>query len=406
MQCTGFLACAAIALSTAASAQDSEPPPTQYVRAVDAIEQAYIEKCGPDAETIEVDDGEVRHVALIRNQSGPVVIAACLEKSRVVYPLEVDTLSSALVFMAYKPFAPFWPYAEARWGDDLGKLRQRLAERARTASPAYSSYAVRPATAEAINRARRLLAIGYFDEAKAGLSARSGEILAGRKRKDRDKFDLVMLALTRASVERFQNGYGAAADYLAEFARTVEVGSDYATNLTINRAAYLAEGGRTAQALELLKPTYDLYETGVSNNKKAYQFGGSEREFSWILACSYAREGQAALAARYAAIVNSAEERPRDEYLVTTKPSSAIRMRMTRCMDDPEGYFAVWHDSRPAVLSYAWLDFQNGARVINGVARPWAARPEAAELGSKYRQLPERYGPALNMWQAAAAAAR
>jgi len=79
---------------------------------------------------------------------------------------------------------------------------------------------------------------------------------------------------------------------------------------------------------------------------------------------------------------------------------------MTRCMDDPEGYFAVWHDSRPAVLSYAWLDFQNGARVINGVARPWAARPEAAELGSKYRQLPERYGPALNMWQAAAAAAR
>ena len=111
-------------------------------------------------------------------------------------------------------------------------------------------------------------------------------------------------------------------------------------------------------------------------------------------------------AGEYAAIVNSAVETPRDPYLQTTKPSTYIKLRMSRCMDDPDGYFATWRKADVAPLSSLWVELQRGGeRASGGVRRDWAwTRPERAELGSDYRQLPERYLPALTGWQTPAAA--
>ena len=120
-----------------------------------------------------------------------------------------------------------------------------------------------------------------------------------------------------------------------------------------------------------------------------------------ILACAYAHKGQQETADRYEAIVTSAPEQPQDRYLARTKSSTSIKLRMYRCMDDPEGYFATWRGASEPALSPAWLEFQQSAAVpLSGVARAWtASRPEAVEISADYRQLPERFLPALTRWQ-------
>lgn len=413
------LALASLALGSAAAAQapatvaDPAPPAVMIVPSPPPIRVVpptpswaftlYSSECGPGALSAAIDTPDAKRAVLPRNQDGPLLLIACDDTAHTAKPVIVDTLDSALVFLAYKPFEPFWPQAEELWGDDLGKLRAELHDRALSLRSSQSSYAVGAETAVAINKGHALVALGYFDEARAIMAARMSELLEMRERGElEDDFDLVLLAIAQAAGERAQHGYAAAADFLAGFMRTVDVDEDYAINLTVNRAAYLAEAGRYNESLALLKPAQLAFEQQMINDEN-YHIGGSEREFSWILACAYSQKGDAREAAQFAEVVNSAEESPMDEYMQATKPSTLIRLRMTRCSNDPQGYFAAWRKSSQPILSPAWLEFQKEGATRLGVPRKWVStRPEARDIAALYRQLPPRYEPALRRWRPAA----
>jgi hypothetical protein len=183
----------------------------------------------------------------------------------------------------------------------------------------------------------------------------------------------------------------------------VPIEPGHAVNLAINHAALLAEAGRDAEALALLRPTFAAFQEDVPRG--AHKISGSDREFAWIFACIHARMGQSKDARRYEEIVTEARERPRDDLLSMTKSTTDIKQRMYRCMNSPTGYLAAWRRADEPILSSAWLEFQQrGERPQTGLARGWGALPEAQAFAANYRQLPERYLPALTLWRDGGAA--
>jgi hypothetical protein len=398
------------ATASAANAQGGppisvEPPPIMIVeQPVETMEQQFYEiECTARRPMVVVDEARAVRAFVVEGVE-PLTLIVCSHWDRTGYAVRIDTLATALVFMAYKPFEPFWPEAEARWGADLAKLRQDLREAATVQIEDRYPYAVRARTVAAISAAQTLASIGYFDEARARLTGQTNALIERRARGTRDlDFDLVMLALNQAAIEMQASNHAAGANFLATFAEAVPVEPVYRVNLSINRAAYLVESGHPKEALELLLPEYESFRAGKGEDRETYQVGGSDREFAWILSCAYANTDQPEKARLFAAIVTSAEETPRDQYMRVTKPSTAIKRRLYRCMDSPIRYFAAWREANEYVLSPAWLEFQHsGEMIMSGVPRPWVAtRPEAAELSADYRQLPERYLPALRRWQAA-----
>ncbi|MBD3730102.1 MAG: hypothetical protein IE933_10390 [Sphingomonadales bacterium] len=399
-------ALAAVA-APAAFAQGSAPqirtvaaPPAQ------PIDPHYTAYCAKDRLSVPYDGGPVNRLTFFSDEGKPALIALCSDRYRSAAILQVEDLRSALAFMAYKPFAPFWPAAEQRWGADLGKLRADVkADAEETDGSTYSyGHMVTSKTARIIDQAHRLTDIGYFGEALALLDTREADLI--RKAGDEPHygdygFDLAMLAITHASTLTAQHGPGAAADYLASFSETHDVGPDYAINLAINRAAYLAEAERADEALAVLLPAWQLFR-GDTTAPENYQISGSDREFSWILGCAYWQQGKRDKAERYIASVDSAVEQPADPFLAKTKRSTLIRLRMHACMDDADGYFASWDQAQEPILSAAWIEFQRGATTgVVSNRKPWIENdPRAAKIGAKYRQLPESYQPALHRWAA------
>jgi hypothetical protein len=352
--------------------------------------------------SVVVEKDPIQRITLPSGDARPLSVMACIDRLQVGFPVPIETIEAALVFLSYKPFAPFWPVAEAQWGPGLERLREDLAQEARrkSATTAGLDGLVRSRTAAELNVARALLPLGYFAEAKDRLDARIDDVIANRASGTRDlDFDLVMLAAVRASVVDAELGPGAAARFLDEFASRVPIEPDLLVNLAINRAAYLVESERYEEALALLNPAYEQFQAGVAEQEN-YQIAGSQREFAWILACAHARLGAEQASQSYARLVTSAEETPTDSYLQRTKPSTYIKLRMYRCMNDSSGYFGTWRDANEPILSRAWLDFQLAKRrAFVGVERDWATLPEAAALSGEYRQLPDEYIPALTRWQ-------
>jgi hypothetical protein len=363
-------------------------------------QENYARYCNAGYPSVSLEKSRIERVVVLPDDGGPLVSVACVDSRKLGVALAVDSIGVALTFLAYKPFAPFWPEAEARWGADLSVLRQDLRERALQAvdyglTPGLS---VREETATARARASGLAQLGYFDESRAIYSARLAELLAAKAAGEQVDFDLVSMAITQAASIRYDAGPDASADFLADFAAAVPVGPGHAINLAINRAAYLAEADRHAEALALLTPTYMAYKEGVSDG--GFKISGSDREFAWIFACSYSHMGENRALRRYEAIVTEANERPRDQYLLMTKATTDIKQRMYRCMNNPAGYFATWRQGDEPILSSDWLEFQQrGERPQTGVPRGWGALAEAQMFAKDYRQLPDGYLPALRLWR-------
>ena len=387
------------------AAAEPQPPVTTVNDALRTIQAQgpqgyYARYCEAGYPSVSFDKPPIDRVVLLPDDGGLLTVAACLDSQKIGAPFAVDSIATALTFLAYEPFAPFWPEAEARWGADLSLLRQDLRERARraTASGRTSGLVMRDATATARLRSAMLAQLGYFDEARAIYAAHLEELVEDRADGDRVDFDLVMLALVQAANARLESGPEAGADFLADFASAVPIGPSDTINLTINRAAYLAEAGRHGEALALLTPAYEAFREDAPGGN--YNISGSDREFAWIFACIHWHLAENRASRRYEAIVTSAEERPRDQYLRMTKGTTDIKQRMYRCMNNPVGYLATWRRAEEPILSSAWLELQRrGERPQSGVARGWGTLPEAEALSSDYRQLPDRYLPALTVWR-------
>ncbi|GAA4643794.1 hypothetical protein GCM10023115_17540 [Pontixanthobacter gangjinensis] len=342
-------------------------------------------------------------LGFITNSGRYAQIAVCADMFGFAQLFPIKETRAALVFMSYKRMEQFWPAAEEKWGSDLSKLRETLREDNGYVPPSEYMYGrmVSASTRQSITQAKSLDYLGYTTTGLKELQERVDEIATPKRRRNSaDQFDLTMLAITYAAILVNSDGAQTAADYLSDFMGQHDVGADYLTNLKINQAAYLAEAGHHRDALELLEPTYDEYRQGETMSLN-YKVSGSDREFSWILACGHIGEGNAEKARPYLNVVETADELPDDAYLSETKRSSLIKMRFYRCTNDQDQYYSVWESSDISELSAVWLDFQRAAAKarFSGVRREWTHNSSRAQaIFADYRQLPERFTPALNGW--------
>ncbi|HEY6963744.1 MAG TPA: hypothetical protein VI407_00890 [Erythrobacter sp.] len=341
---------------------------------------------------------------------GPASLVLCIDQYKAALAIPVTSTDDALVIMAFKPFAPLWPAAEARWGSDLERLREEVRRTPLETALAAYPYAAQmdPATAEVFAASRTASAAGDHDRARALVEAelvRLGAIEAagranGRKKRDVEYgFEISLLIGRIANLEAYAKGPSAGADLLARLLEQYPLDEDYRANPVTNLGALLAEAGRSAEALAVIAP----FAEGIDPDRiqpERYQIPGSIREFSWIAACAQNGVAGASAADPYIRVVNSFRRGPVDPYVGWTRSNAAIKLRMYKCLGDMEGYAAAWRSEQPGPLSVLWLEFQEHGRSMVGHRRLDAPLRAAlaAEFARDYRELPESYRPALRAW--------
>lgn len=370
-----------------------------------ALHAAY---CGKDAVKIRDPQVPFARITFTTEPGQPARLILCLDAEKQAAAVPVNSLDGALVFMAYKPFAPFWPAAEARWGSDMSVLRDEI-----RATPIAESLAAYPYAqlmearyARAIAASRNAGDAGDHAEARALVEREIAHIAAleaKRPGKNDLGFEMSLLIGRLANLHAREAGPSAAADLMRDLVARHDLPEEYRTNTDINHAALLAEAGRADEAHAIIAPLMADFELRPEDADR-YQIPGSVREFSWIMACTLHLKGDTAGAVPYAAVVNAYDEQPIDPYVAWTKSSVSIRLRMNKCMNDREGWLATFRKSRPSILSPLWIELQEKGRAIVGRYRfeGMVASDEARTLAASYRQLPESYGPALKSWMPAA----
>ncbi len=407
---------AAFAAATV-SAQPTQPPPIASVRSpsspvptppyVNAETRAlYAAHCGKDATAPNIPGvPEGARIGFAADPGQPARLIVCIEPFGAGLPLPITTIDSALAFMAYKPFAPYWPAAEARWGNDMGVLRDEVRRTPIADALAGYPYAELMSKRSAVAQATAGVALvaGDYDQAQTVLQAELDRLAAlnvAMKGRADVGFEMSLLIGRLGNIAGKRDGPSAGADLIADLMARYQVAAEYRPNVDMNHAAMLAEAGRTAEALVIMRPMARGFGLDP-NDPERYEISGSMREVGWIMACALTREIGPEAAAPYAALVTSSEARPVDPYLNWTKSTVDIRLRMHKCLDDPKGFVAAMQTNEPPTLSLAWLEFQeHGPRTLIGHKNLAGLAAEAAATGitSEYRQLPDSYAPALRAW--------
>lgn len=362
--------------------------------------------CGKGAVTISDRRAGFARITFTAEQGQPARLILCLNDDKQAAAVPINSLDGALVFMAYKPFAPFWPAAEARWGSDLSALRYEI-----RATPIEQSLAGYPYArlmeyryARAMAASRNAGDAGDHAEARALVEREIARIAALEAKwpgkNDDLGFELSLLIGRLANLHARQEGPSAGADLMRELLANHPVPDQYRTNTDINHAALLAEAGRADEAYAIIAPLMADFQLRPEDADR-YNIPGSVREFSWIMACTLHQRGDAEGAVPYTAIVNSYDEQPIDPYVTWTKSSVSIRLRMNKCTNDREGWLASFRQSRPSILSPLWIELQDQGRPLAGHYRfeGLTASDEVRALAADYRQLPETYWPALRAWR-------
>ncbi|WAT18357.1 hypothetical protein OZN62_01910 [Aurantiacibacter sp. MUD11] len=394
-----------------ASAQDKPaqaPPPPVTVRQAappmpQALRDAYRDFCGDDHASVSLEGFGNFRVTLTPQRRGPDMLAECADTLEAARLTPVQNIDTALMALSFRPFAPFWPTMEERWGSDLQRLRDQLEEEARDARDIGLGLSMASFVRRDIARAAGLRDLGYVEEALAILDATRDELEQGSERsRQRQEFERTMIAAYRASTVTLMRGDLAAAGVLADFLEGFPEESEYRLNPLINYAAYLAEGGDHDASYRIIRPAYDDFR-GRGYSPESYQLGGADREFAWILACNRWHMDKAEAAQPFIDIVRNAPEQPRDEYFAYIKRSTTIQRRMYRCMGDAEGWFAQYADGSLPALDPAWVLLQPASTDDNGPLADWTMPEDIAERFARmYRVLPESFTPALQRWQGSA----
>lgn len=402
MMLRGAAAVLAGALATSALAVAPAPSPkTPEQKQARALHTAY---CAPDSLTIRDPQVPGLRIGFATNPGQPARIILCADQGAWANAVTIDSVDTALVFMAYRPFAPFWPAAEARWGTDLSLLRDDIRAvpiEQSIANYPYASLMV-PRYARAMAASRNAANAGDHAEASVLVEREIAHIaMLEEKRPGKNNlgFELSLLIGRLANLHAREQGPSAGADLMRDLLARHRLTDEYRTNTDINHAALLAEAGRADEAFAIIAPLMADFQMRPEDAER-YQIPGSVREFSWIMACTLHLKGDTAGAVPYAAVVNAYDQQPIDPYVTWTKSSLSIQLRMNKCMADKDGYLAAITRSSPSILSTLWIELQDNGRSIVGHHRfdGLAGSDEARALSADYRQLPESYWPALKAW--------
>lgn len=415
LQCRhiGFASVIGLALASPALAVAAQASPLTELFDTPEVREArlsYREFCGPDAVAITDKTIPLDRVKFAAPAGKPARIMLCLDDEQMATFVEIATIDEALVFMATRDLAPFWPAAQARWGADLAVLRDEV--RARSLDQAVKSYPYARYMDERYSTALMAADIareaGDFDRSLALVQAEI-DFIASRRAKRRgslrDSFAMSLLLGQFVNTVAMRDGPDGAADRMKPMLALYPISQEYRPNAEINYAATLAEAGRADEALSLIEPVFAQYRPDPTKGK-AYEIPGSVREFSWIMACALHHRGEVEEAKPFIALVNGYQERPVDPYVTWTKASTEIRLRMAKCIGDERGFLEIYQQSQIPLLSAFWLEFQTRGRPTIGSAK-FPALGESVEgqkLSARFRQLPESYWPALERWASAAAA--
>jgi tetratricopeptide (TPR) repeat protein len=384
------------------------PPPVATTGADSALYDAH---CGKSAVLLAQPGVAITRVGFVTEPGRPARLILCVDSGKIGYPIPIQSVDMALVFMAYRPFAPFWPAAEARWGADMGLLREEVRKTPIFDAIAAYPYAklMNPLSAYAMAASRT--ASGAADHAEARRLvevelARLAERRARRPDRFDDDFDMSLMILRLGNLVAQREGASAGADHLKDLIARYPIDAQYRTNTDINLAAILAEAGRYDEALAIIEPLFAGFNPDP-NDPDNYEIAGSVREFSWIMACALKGTQGAAAAGPFVTVVNSFRTEPVDQYLSATKTNAEIQLRMYKCLNDPEGFAATLRRNPPGFLAPIWIELQEHGRPIAGTRMLSAEvrRDLAKAFADKYRQLPERYIPALQAWAPLPAAA-
>lgn len=330
----------------------------------------------------------------------------------------IATPDDALAVLADRKLEPLWPALLAWAGPDLGLFRDRYVadyrrnfERRSPADSLSSGEMLARPRARALQQyAEALWRTGKAAEANALLRA---ELDRSRPRKlgvYRSQ-DLTLIGLKLALQTR-RSGDAPGALAIVDGLIGSGLGKDPydRLNLDVNRAAYLAESGRHAEALALIDRALAAY-AAQRKDDEINKVAGSNRHFAWIRACALKGLGrQDEARAEWATVVGSGEVR--DEELPVTSTES-ILVRGLVCMQDVEGAArqlaaGLEHEvgglGSPVLLyaqtEGAWRDMFGDA--ISAVLETPVMR---AALESRARALAPAFAPALRHWRPAPAPA-
>ena len=239
----------AIAAPSAAREPNRQPPPV--ARSVSrpppysdpALARAqFARHCGANT----VSEGVVNLPAGTRlgfaaDPGEPARLVLCIDQAKVALAFPVASIEEALVFMAYKPFAPFWPAAEARWGNDMAILREEVRRKPIEQALADYAYAamIPPETAAVIAASRTAGAAGDHakalalveDEvvrlAAANRAAQNGRGGAREGSAPQFGFDMSLLILRIGNLVANAEGPSAGADRIAALLAQYRLDPDY-----------------------------------------------------------------------------------------------------------------------------------------------------------------------------------
>lgn len=382
---------------------EMSPPPPIYTPPISAgaLHDAY---CGAQAIALADRRITVDRVAFTAEPGQPARLILCLDDAAMAQAIPIITIEQALAFLAYRPFAPFWPAAEARWGDDLSILREDVRRTPMWQGLANYAYArlMSDRSARAMAASRTAAGAGDYQQARDVVLRDLARLESMRQRAPEDfddSFDMSLMITRIAYLDALRDGPSAGADSLRDLMARFPIDNDYSANPITNHAAFLAEAGRGEEALAVLSPLLEGWKRN-QNDAENYKIPGSMREFSWIMACALHQTATPQAAAPFIALVNGQRRQPVDPYVQWTRSNSEIRLRMAKCMGDATGFADAMREDPPGVLSWAWLELQDESRAMIGTKLFDTAtrRVLTAEVGGDYRQLPERYRPALKGW--------
>ncbi len=255
----------------------------------------------------------------------------------------ITTSSTAISLLLDRRLAFLWSALLEWGGPDLSKFRASSVGIAETAYNAGRLMAQPRTTAESSTRPRTrqlfqyseaLWFAGYRDKARALVDTARAE--TGWK-PGWQRTEWTMLSARLASLINNEGRHDEAIDLLIAAKATLGSDSPDAINFDINRAAYLAEAGRSAEALTLIEA---LEARFVAHKDGKYGGGnekvpGSERQFAWIRACALSGLGRTDEAQRPSRRCWTDVSLPISVFVV---PANAqVRQRAYVCMKDADG---------------------------------------------------------------------
>jgi len=182
------------------------------------------------------------------------------------------------------------------------------------------------------------------------------------------------------------------------------LGNDpYAINLQVNRAAFLAENGKYAEALTLIDQAQRDYEAQPKKNSERAKVAGSYRQFDWIRACALNGIDRTKEAKSIFYGLQKNKE-PKDKYFVVSS-NLELLFRAAVCMNNPdlvsEAFIENLNDQPLGSPVALLMQPSRNLRFFNReMAEQVRANPAVkAALDERMRILPKELEPALNKWQ-------